>query len=516
MSEQQNRVPVYKAHNPRHFQENQLGIFVSHSGAFDLKHFKGSQAYQNIQNILPITLSDNHPVKTHVGQGQSASHIFAPLENMSDDDLLKKIIQINKAFKDSADAAYAKVRVMPNWYGAGSPAQPIGGGGPGASAVAATFPTQPSADTIRQMLRFNLPNALWPNQTLPETPANAQPINVFILDSVPRHGDLSIGQEWDSNALQARLDQTFANAAACTVKVYTAASNGITLPPEDETGTGVAVDDHDTGYALEMGEHGLFITGTIYGMAQDYHTPMNIHLIEVMNRFGVTSYNSVVDALNLVHTIVQQTGPNVPFVVNMSLIFCTPLEAALLQISQGELDDLIQVIFESNAIMADITTTNAQHGVMIASAGNDYSTDAATHGKVRPPSRFPAAAKHVIGVGALSKDRAPFKPADYSNLADRQAKPDERIWTLGGNYANTALASSGGIFGLAKTDYQWWAGTSFAAGVVSGTLAVLLSKQVWKTKATVMDYLFDNCGYFLDSTSVNPRGLGSVLDVTQG
>src|ERR671932_1379922 len=120
---------------------------------------------------------------------------------------------------------------------------------------------------------------------------------------------------------------------------------------------------------------------------------------------------------------------------------------------------------------------------MVAAAGNDAVP------VYRPQARYPAAYDSVIGVGALKPDAT---PADYSNLSDTPLNIG--IATFGGQSCGTGshtnalpvVSMLGTYIGTfpdpgpagtrSRNGWGWWAGTSFATPVISGTLAALLSK----------------------------------------
>ena len=139
----------------------------------------------------------------------------------------------------------------------------------------------------------------------------------------------------------------------------------------------------------------------------------------------------------------------------------------------------------------------ARNVLVVAAAGNDAGSAG------RPQARFPAAFNSVIGVAALGSDGL---PTGYSNLADQPENIG--IATLGGDVrqivSTTGVANAegpleahpdGGILGVyigefpnpesqvlnaagelpdpMPNDSGWarWAGTSFAAPIISGALA---------------------------------------------
>ena len=122
--------------------------------------------------------------------------------------------------------------------------------------------------------------------------------------------------------------------------------------------------------------------------------------------------------------------------------------------------------------------------ILVAAAGNDSNVDN------RSQSRYPAAYPNVTGVGALTRDD---NPVAYSNLADSPSTIGYA--TFGGEVALPASTDpatdeppatdpNGGILGVyiglldgqPKNPTGWarWAGTSFAAPIISGTLARLI------------------------------------------
>src|SRR5690606_27116828 len=113
---------------------------------------------------------------------------------------------------------------------------------------------------------------------------------------------------------------------------------------------------------------------------------------------------------------------------------------------------------------------------IVASAGNDSRGD-----RVRKPARRPAAFANVIGIAALDNNN---RHASYSNYADNPL--NEGMAAFGG-VADINTNTTDPIHGIASLyigklpDGSWtngtarWAGTSFAAGVVSGLLAKLVS-----------------------------------------
>jgi len=134
---------------------------------------------------------------------------------------------------------------------------------------------------------------------------------------------------------------------------------------------------------------------------------------------------------------------------------------------------------------------------IVAAAGNDAIGGKGPHGTHRPQARFPAAFDKVVGVGALKKDDA---QAEYSNISDQPGAVG--IATLGGRAEMKAIPGQRGkevgyavenesVLGVYIGDFPdldpgttienangwgWWAGTSFAAPIVSGAIAALVAR----------------------------------------
>ena len=114
---------------------------------------------------------------------------------------------------------------------------------------------------------------------------------------------------------------------------------------------------------------------------------------------------------------------------------------------------------------------------VIAAAGNDWREK--SDRQSAPTTRYPAAFSRTVGVGALAKDSNGLLAASsYSNLADRP--PQTGIMALG-----VEPGEEKGVLGLYLgefpgceencTKWAWWAGTSFATPILTGTIAAVLS-----------------------------------------
>jgi subtilisin family serine protease len=128
-----------------------------------------------------------------------------------------------------------------------------------------------------------------------------------------------------------------------------------------------------------------------------------------------------------------------------------------------------------------------QDTIIVAAAGND-----GLNGD-RPPARYPAALDGVLGVGALARGDI---PAEYSNLSDKPIRAG--VATFGGRANNGAAQPGESVLGVYTgplpgatlgttipntSGWAWWAGTSFAAPILSGSLAALLAGGATPTQA---------------------------------
>ena len=267
------------------------------------------------------------------------------------------------------------------------------------------------------------------------------------------------------------------------------------------------------GHDYVMSDHGLFVAGVIHSIA-----PLaQIHLYEVLNQFGVGDSLSILQGLYQVY----QDLPRRRLVINCSLYLCVPNEEG--QSKEG-LDDsvppetgrpwhlqnsLADWLNQQGGLTEPICQLFRDFGgAIIASAGNDARAHQAT-----PKARFPAAFDSVLGVGALRKGGA---HASYSNIADEP--PLEGIATFGGDaghsngmlglYVGDIPDGSGGA-NPSSSGWARWAGTSFAAPVVSGVVAALLSDSSLLDTAAAMHKLFDGGPQISSLNEV-------ILDAVQG
>lgn len=370
-----------------------------------------------------------------------------------------------------ADSPLRLTAVTPNWFSGA--AQHIIDGGPGAKPVNASLTRDDLKPPMVKAVEEHINERLVAQKAYEPTE-----VDVYVLDSIP------LAESWAHLAqMQDRPQPLMSLLNKMTIR--TAADLGVILPDEHY---------EIAGHTYEMSDHGLFIAGLIHGSAPD----ANIRLLEVLNRFGVGTLRSLLAGLQAIQNIKR------PTIINCSLMMGPqssllrekfpdwerlakaepepktqritgkklrmPLNEYLTELMKP-LDKIIQQRF---AVLG-----GSERVKMVASAGND-----SKGARDRKAARRPAVFENVIGIAALDGET---HHAPYSNYADNPL--NEGMAAFGGlaDTASNTADSNLGIAGLyigkfpppnnntPSNGTARWAGTSFAAGVVSGLLARLVS-----------------------------------------
>ena len=251
-----------------------------------------------------------------------------------------------------------------------------------------------------------------------------------------------------------------------------------------------SLNEHD----YKMTDHGLFIAGIIHSIVPQ----AEIHLIEVLNQYGVGDLTSFVQGLLKIYTegIFNRERK---LVINCSWMLEYPLDdrhCRHMDLSDDPDAEFEQAVREYSRndkwtrVMLDSLFDRffALGRQAFAAAGNDGRKD----DDPRVSARFPAALKSVTGVGALPKSltrkgdkKNNYLPTVFSNLsesADSRGVVTKGVVTLGGEEGE-----GNGVLGLYigefpgcchnETKWAWWSGTSFATPILTGAVASVLSRK---------------------------------------
>lgn len=381
---------------------------------------------------------------------------------------------LSKIFSDGTHTVLL-TNVSPNWLGGGA-GQTIGTGGPGGP------PLEPDPNNLVAK-SFAFPNAtaiLAQNRGVdPGFVPNE--VDVFILDTKPANMKrVSEGIVDHLESCDTRLlDELVEN----NVPLYSAANP-----------------------YYDMSDHGLFIAGIIRDIAPN----AKIHLIEVLNKYGVGTTMSMAAGCAMVRALRRPNAT--PCVVNCSFTLSVPIDPQLVgwrgllnATSHPEvgffmklLGDLAEKLMKQagdffGSILKFIGSEDGDSATVaiVAAAGND------TKEADRPPCppRYPAALPSVLGVGAMENSNGAFSRASYSNIPDSPA--GYGLMTLGTirsvfttsfpmvDGANKVLPPLNPpdskelvpalMNGANLSHLAIWSGTSFAAPVVAGLLANMVS-----------------------------------------
>jgi len=229
--------------------------------------------------------------------------------------------------------------------------------------------------------------------------------------------------------------------------------------------------------ALDMRDHGLFVSGLVHAVAPQ----SDITLIRVLNPYGCGSLQSLNSGL---FRYIQQSlsqGMLASSVFNLSLGIHKPKasdrsRAAELRMSPDEIDRLRMDDIESLRTL--LYFAHSQGAVIVAAAGNE-----STQIDVEP-MQIPAGYPFVIGVAANNNDvgRSCFSNRGEVSAPGGDGGPDKdkpaQYPCAPRNDVCTDSACDKSVVSLVHhvTDgYAYWSGSSFSAPLVSGLAALLLS-----------------------------------------
>ena len=358
--------------------------------------------------------------------GRSCCSWGRGLNGMRTDDSLKK--QLEKASLD---------QVSLNWVNSGANGG-MGSGGPSAPPTPFTTPVGVPPPPIPYQFDVK-------NPALKQMLGHGQGVEVAILDTLPHNGALAMSNAYtafnrvtssDSDSAGQTSDRRVSLEAA--ILGYGPYDFALLLPFEIR----------DQPYA--MPDHGLFVAGIIHSLVKD----AKLHLIEVLNPFGVGDVQSIAEGFSIAISLVAGSG--LKWVINCSLTLNAPANMDQLRkmiadlmadpgdTSPQDLADLLACCWLRGCVETlcrAITYLPGQaQGIenacnmlfpnsgVIAAAGNDTLKT----GTLTPTGpRYPAISDSVVGVGALKGTTGGvFEAADYTNLAD--APTSSGMTTFGG------------------------------------------------------------------------------------
>jgi Subtilase family len=452
---------------------------------------------QSLKSIKPGAVVASHPrVDTFRllpnpdnanGQEGMLSMLTYPVENAPENPnyLMTMVGNYNQQPKSSLVPGLRILGASPNWLTSVA-SNGSGTGGPGSipvpynGSIAGAHPFESLMTSLTQ-------NNLYDKK--------GEGVDVAILDTAPSAQALvAASKEWRDHPIIKTL-----LGPQGKLKLYPA--------PYDEVVRlgNTSLNDHD----YNMTDHGLFVAGIVHSIVPE----ARIHLIEVLNQYGIGDLMSFFRGLGIVRN--ELYNPERKLVINCSWMLEMPLDPLQCRhLDQTDPDSVFEqevLKFSKNdrATAAMLEFLFNQFYTLgrqaIAAAGND-GRDRNTN---EIPTRYPAALNSVAGVGAFPKTmpttaRGQYERSTYSNISD---EPERRgIVTLGGEagegngvlgvyigefpvelnpslwqrFLNWLIVLLGGrVAGPANmSKWAWWAGTSFATPVLTGAVAAVLSSSI--------------------------------------
>lgn len=242
----------------------------------------------------------------------------------------------------------------------------------------------------------------------------------------------------------------------------------------------------------DLSDHGVFVVSVL---RQIVGNEVTINLYEVLNQYAMGTLDTLIHGLL---AALRHRDPNKPLLINLSLRMAVPTLCDFqLALRMGRIDtdffdthlDFIRFLDRDlggrrrRTVFADLLTVlrdvlKTKNTTVVAAAGNDYD---------RLRSRYPAMFSEVIGVGALDRTGT---DAPYSNRADdpttagfvtfggtMDRQPGGRAYAnanqgiLGVYTAQNYPPDAAGAVDANTSGFASWAGTSFAAPIITGLIA---------------------------------------------
>jgi hypothetical protein len=360
------------------------------------------------------------------------------------------------------------VSASPDWLAGGGTHQ-IVGGGPGG------VPVSVAAPAVGSPWQFSMLQTDGTMQSPINEGTNGNGVMVVLLDTAPSvHILAAASHNWESppKLVDHPIVQSLLAPATAAIpgKLHVHPLSYEILQPLAEYSL--------TGQRYLMPDHGLFVAGIVNAIAPG----ADLHLVEALSPHCVGSLDSIVAALYHAFTVLR--NPLTPLIVNCSATLGAWTATHEMGGLPAQLQGPLGIAFVNGGLDGLCALLRFSAITIVAAAGNDSSV------AVRRGPAYPAAYNSVISVGALAPDPAPvvgtvYPPANYTNMPNTNTK--DGFMVLGGT---PAVGIMGAYIGdvlhpgyINNPDTQgyrpngtgWarWAGTSFAAPIISGLCARL-------------------------------------------
>jgi hypothetical protein len=467
--------------------------------------------------------------------------------------LLDFITDLDSDLKTRKFAGLTIEGVFPNWIISGSASDSGGTGGPGGPpAPYDSEEPAPAAfyfqDLINQLKSIRVSEK--------ELYGTGEGVDVIILDTAPPAADLVLAHKelvlLKGNKKHRLLEHLLGPEGK--LKLYPATYEEQLRMDNTSLNT--------QGY--KMPDHGLFIAGVIHSIVPK----ATIHLIEVLNQFGVGDLETIANGMDNAYAICREANEsNRKAVINGSWCLDLPdlseefpyeptgkeeipveekkMEERLRKHMDDEMTALESLYGKDRKELKDeqywvtelrvLCEQLSDFGRQIVAAAGNQGKDAG-RSRHAPDARYPAAFTKVVGVGALPKNAErpdgseKYDASSYSNLGDIPehhgimalgGEPGENNGLLGiylGEFPPETSDPVGVVHGWDKTGqrcnngWAWWAGTSFATPIITGAIASVLSGGAQSASTQhALNILYQECVILPAKTEVDEDVVPSSL-----
>lgn len=500
-----NKVPSNQAQEPyqlpiHYFVPNQFLLLIEHNEGLQAESL---QRYIGSFNLAETSINRERILTFERGEEGRFDHFsLVPVEiqgEISDDDQIEVIERFYRESRKRKHDNFFVRSASPNWLASTAQGQMVTGG-PGTMPVPPN-PIPPAGDN--QIYSFRLATSAEVVSITGVSPGvnptefdrglsgevgrktAPRPVEIALLDTVPppeRIREAFAKWHYDHPLIESLLSPNGTLPSDHLRVTYRdAMPNGVTLFEALENEA-----DHDQAYGVlnhvyEMSDHGLFAAGIAHTLAPQ----ASIHLVEVLSKWGVGTTETLALGLNTI--LNERRSEAVDLIINCSLTIQFPwdtkhakdaLPRSLVKMlnTKARRAGFIERVMLPIRWILEAFQNKYPNVLIVAAAGNDGRAGNSR----RPLARYPAAFPDVIGAGALKSD---YDFAPYTNQSDLPLNAG--IATFGGDTDQDRADAATGMLGIyigefpdgqggtLPNDSGWgrWAGTSFAAPVISGVLA---------------------------------------------